>query len=188
MNIRSSVFALSLAAGMALVASVAVAAGTGSSGGSSGGTSTAPTVPVQCQGLAPGSAKYRKCLRRYGSSMKDEDIYSLGQQLAKAGHFEDSLEVLDMARNQNDVRVLTMIGYSTRKMGDIEGGMVYYTKALGIDPNAVDTREYLGEAFLQKKDLSSAKAQLGEIKARCGVTCEPYVDLDKEIKAFEAGL
>ena len=50
------------------------------------------------------------------------------------------------------------------------------------------TREYLGEAYLQKKDLPSAKGQLAEIQKRCGTTCESYTELNDQISKFQASL
>jgi hypothetical protein len=81
-----------------------------------------------------------------------------------------------------------MTGYATRKLGKIDEGMTYYMKALSIDPNSVNTREYLGEAYLQKKDLPDAKAQLIEILNRCGTSCEAYTVLTDQIAKFESSL
>jgi hypothetical protein len=68
----------------------------------------------------------------------------------------------------------------TRKLGKIDEGMVYYMKALSFDPNAVNTREYLG-------DLPDAKVQLIEIQNRCGISCEAYTVLTEQIAKYEAG-
>jgi len=120
--------------------------------------------------------------------MNNEELYSTGYYLAKAGSYSDALEFLNAGTDKNDVRFLTMIGYSTRKLGMIEEGMNYYGKALAIDPNSVTTREYLGEAYLQKKDLAGAEGQLTEIANRCGTTCETYVTLQTEIGKYRSGL
>jgi tetratricopeptide (TPR) repeat protein len=122
------------------------------------------------------------------STMNDEELYSAGYILAKAGDYQDALDLLGAVKNQNDVRVLTMTGYSTRKLGKIDEGMTYYMKALSIDPNSVTTREYLGEAYLQKKDLPDAKAQLVEIQNRCGTTCESFTELNEQISTYESNL
>jgi tetratricopeptide (TPR) repeat protein len=153
----------------------------GSSGSSSGGSS-------KCSQFASGSSQWKKCMAGGRSIMNDEELYSAGYILAKAGDYQDALDLLGAVKNQNDVRVLTMTGYSTRKLGKIDEGMAYYMKALSIDPNSVNTREYLGEAYLQKKDLPDAKGQLVEIKNRCGTSCEAYTVLDDQISKYESSL
>jgi tetratricopeptide (TPR) repeat protein len=74
--------------------------------------------------------------------------------------------------------VLNSIGYSTRKLGDVDKGIEYYHQALAIDPNFAKARQYLGEAYLQKGDVAKAKEQLTEIADRCGGPCDDYVVLD----------
>ena len=37
-------------------------------------------------------------------------------------------------------------------------------------------------------DLTSAQGQLAEIASRCGMTCEPYTELAKQIGEFQAKL
>jgi hypothetical protein len=43
----------------------------------------------------------------------------------------------------------------------------------------------MGEAFLTKGDLASARGQLGEIEKRCGAGCEDYEKLAEAIQTFE---
>ena len=154
----------------------------GSSGGSSGGGSS------KCSQFKSGSSQWKKCITGGRSAMNDEELYLTGYVLAKSGDYQDALDLLGSIKNQNDPRVLTMTGYSTRKLGKIDEGMTYYMKALSIDPNSVNTREYLGEAYLQKKDLPDAKFQLIEIQNRCGTSCEAYTELNRQIAKYEASL
>ena len=69
-------------------------------------------------------------------------------------------------------QVVGSIGYSTRKLGDIDKGINYYHQALERDPDYTKARQYLGEAYLQKGDVGKAKEQLIEIANRCGGPCE----------------
>ncbi len=41
--------------------------------------------------------------------------------------------------------MLNYIGYTTRKLGDVDKGLEYYHEALLLDPNYLLAREYLGE-------------------------------------------
>jgi tetratricopeptide (TPR) repeat protein len=83
--------------------------------------------------------------------------------------------------------VLNLIGYSTRKLGDVDKGIEYYRQALAIDPNYTKARQYLGEAYLLKDDMVKAKEQLMEIADRCGGPCDDYELLVKAIAAHVSG-
>ena len=53
---------------------------------------------------------------------------------------------------------------------------------VALDPRYAQVREYLGEAYVIKGDLASAKAQLARIKTICGNTeCHEYVALKEVI-------
>jgi tetratricopeptide (TPR) repeat protein len=88
-----------------------------------------------------------------------------------------------MVSNENDPVVLTYLGYSHRKLGDIDLGISLYKKALDIDPENVDTREYLGEGYVSKGELDLAWLELSEIEKRCGTTCEEYRALEKVLRS-----
>ena len=90
-------------------------------------------------------------------------------------------------RDRDQARVLGSIGYSTRKLGDVDKGIDYYYRALAIDPNYTKVREYLGEAYLQKGHVVKAKEQLMEIADRCGGPCGDYELLVKAIAAHVTG-
>ena len=83
--------------------------------------------------------------------------------------------------------MLNIIGYSTRKLGDLDKGLESYHKALALDPDYLLAREYLGEGYLQKGDLVQVKGQLMEIAERCGNSCEEYDKLEKAIVVFVTG-
>ena len=53
-----------------------------------------------------------------------------------------------------------MIGFSLRKLGRIDEAMGYYQKVLAAHPERTNTRQYLGEAFLQMGEPAKAKEQL----------------------------
>jgi len=184
------VLAAGLTAAAVVISSMAFAAGTapstGSSSTSGGGTTT--TTSTKCAKFKSASAEWKKCMKAGRAAMTNEELYATGYQLAKAGDYADSLEFLNAGTNKKDVRFLTMLGYSTRKLGKVDEGMAYYMQALAIDPNSVTTREYLGEAYLQKKDLPDAKSQLVEIQNRCGTSCESYTELNDQIAKFQASL
>jgi tetratricopeptide (TPR) repeat protein len=158
---------------VALAVSIAGAAGPAFAN-SSGGSGSGGSAPA-CKPGYVYDANKQTCVK--SSSMNDEQLYQQGRDLALAGRYEEALGVLAAVRNQNDSKVLTMVGYSHRKLGRFDKGMAYYQQALAIDPNNADTREYLGEAYVETGRMDLAKAELANVEALCGTECEQYEDL-----------
>jgi tetratricopeptide (TPR) repeat protein len=118
-------------------------------------------------------------------ALDQDQVYSLGYWQAKSGDHAGALATLRSARDQDDPRVETMIGFALRKLGRVDEAIGYYLKALASRPEATNTRQYLGEAYLQKGDVARAREQLAEIASRCGIACEDYAALAEEIAKHE---
>src|SRR5262245_48078657 len=122
-----------------------------------------------------------------GSSLDQDQTYSLGYWQAKNGHYDAALATLQSARDQSDPRIQTMTGFTLRKLGRVDEAFGYYLQAVAKRPEATTTRQYLGEAYLQIGDVARAREQLAEIAQRCGTTCEDYTSLAEEIVKYEGG-
>jgi tetratricopeptide (TPR) repeat protein len=122
------------------------------------------------------------CAPKNGA-LNDDEIYEAAYWNAKNGKYQEALTVVALAKNKDDARILRVTGFATRKLGNVDGAMPYYQKALSINPDDTRTREYMGEAFLTKGDLASAGQQLAEIEKRCGKACEDYAKLADAIAA-----
>ncbi len=116
----------------------------------------------------------------------DDEIYNAAYWLAKSGSYAEARALLLTARNPSDPRILNYLGFTTRKLGDVDGALSYYARALEQKPDYTLARSYLGEAHLQKGDLSAAKAELGEIERRCGTACQEHAELAGHIARYEA--
>lgn len=139
---------------------------------------------ADCDAKAKGSEGWQACVGAARAELSDDELFYAGYWLAKTGRYAEALTYLSHAR-MRDARVLTYIGFATRKQGDVEKALPLYAEALAKDPNFVVARAYLGEAYLTKNEPARAKAELAEIATRCGTTCPAYVDLDRHITAFE---
>lgn len=115
----------------------------------------------------------------------DDEVYNAAYWLAKSGSYAEARALLLTASNPDDPRILNYLGYTTRKLGDVDGALVYYGKALALKPDYTLARSYLGEAHLQKGDVTAAKSELGEIERRCGTGCQEYAELAGHIDRFE---
>jgi tetratricopeptide (TPR) repeat protein len=168
----------------AVLAFAALIAGMGFSGtafaasqpssGDSGGS-------IKCGSGYTLNKKTNKCDKNSSSLDPDTKLYDQGRALALAGKYDQALTVFAQIKNQDDAKVLTMIGYSKRKQGDLDGGMAYYDKALAVDPNNLYTHEYLGELYVQLNNVDEAKVHLAKLETLCGTSCEQYQDLAKAI-------
>lgn len=138
-----------------------------------------------CDKFKKGSKEWKECMGQHSENR--EDAYALGYWLAKTGAYQEALVVLRQAGGDNDPRFLTMIGFATRHLGRVDEALGYYQRALSINADMTNTRQYMGEAYLQLHDADRARGQLAEIKARCGENCEDYRSLAVAIAAFEAG-
>jgi len=170
---RTLITTLLFASVMSFVGTAALAA---SGGGSSGDAKNTPT----CKAGYVWNAKKAKCEPKTTSSLDDKSLYLDGRALALAGRYEEALAALEAVKVP-DSMVLTMIGYAHRKQGNFDEGMAYYARALALDPNNVNTHEYLGELYAELGKADLAKAELSKVAAVCGTTCEQYGDLAKAI-------
>jgi tetratricopeptide (TPR) repeat protein len=137
----------------------------------------------KCPSGTAWSKQQGKCVGQKTGLLSDEDLARAARQLALDGHYHEAIKVLELASNKNDPAVLTYLGYSHRKLGNIDLGISLYKKALEIDPDNVDTREYLGEGYVSKGQLDLAWLELVEIEKRCGTTCVEYQALDKALRS-----
>jgi tetratricopeptide (TPR) repeat protein len=176
MKYASIISTLAMAIGLSVAVSGAPAFAFGD--GSNSGTSDAPIV---CKKGYVYSQKEKICVKASSSLLDDKQLYEQGRDLAKAGYYEHALPVLFAVKNQNDPMVLTMIGYAKRKMGDIAGGFDFYNKALAIDPNNINTREYLGEGYVTLGRIDLAEVELARIEKIGGRDTEQYEALELAI-------
>ena len=109
--------------------------------------------------------------------LPDQELTNYAFALIKTGRYGDAIGVLDILENPNTAVAVNYRSYATRKLGRVDEGIGYYLKSVALDPHYAQVREYLGEAYLVKGDMASAKAELQAIKHICGNKCEAYEHL-----------
>ena len=83
-------------------------------------------------------------------------------------------------KKPNQADTLNYLGFTTRKLGDFEGGEKYYLQGLAIKPNHVGINEYLGELYVTTGRHNLAIERL-EVLKDCN--CEEY----NQLKSIIAG-
>ena len=180
-----------------IAATPALAFGGGGGGGSKSSAKSCPAgwhYSSRCKACAKPcrsgyvwSCSRKTCVQRGGELLNDRDLYMEAVSLIEAGEYKTALSFLWLIEKREDPKVLNYIGYTTRRLGNVDDGIKYYHRALALDPNYVQAREYLGEGYLQKGDLGAATVQLAQIEQRCGRTCVEYQTLAQAITDYRAG-
>ncbi|MDP9812097.1 Flp pilus assembly protein TadD [Rhizobium tibeticum] len=174
--------------GLALAGSLAVAVSSAAFaiGDESDETKPPPKTEttMKCTNGKVWDTKRKECVVAKKSSFNDDDLYKAAREFAYAGQYDNALTVLQLARNQNDPRILNYLGYANRKAGRMELGMSYYRKALQADENYVLARSYMGQALVEQGDVQAARVQLVEIRDRGGEQTWAYRSLLKALNGY----
>ena len=135
------------------------------SAGSSGDNDSTPKVSnyAKAKNLIKAAKKYEK----KGKTEKAQKRYAKAQKLLLKSNDEKPLQA----------DTLNYLGFTTRKLGDYEGGEKFYLQGLQIEPNHNGINEYLGELYVATNRMDMAKERL-EVLKTCN--CEEYEEL-KEI-------
>jgi tetratricopeptide (TPR) repeat protein len=144
--------------------------------------SSTPDTPTCPKGQVYNSTT-KKCEQQRSEALPDTDLVNYAYALAKKEQrYEEAIEVLNLMKNPNTAQALNYRGYATRQLGKLDEGIAYYQQSIKRDPRYALVREYLGEAYVLKGDLASAKYQLRKIEGICGNTqCEEYAYLAEAI-------
>ena len=74
----------------------------------------------------------------------------------------------------NKADTLNYLGFTTRKLGDFEGGEKFYLQGLAINPKHKGINEYLGELYVATNRIDLAKERLSVLQ---GCNCEEFDQL-----------
>ena len=111
--------------------------------------------------------KAAKKYEKKGKTEKAQKNYTKAQKLLLKSNEQKPLQA----------DTLNYLGFTTRKIGDYEGGEEFYLQGLQIEPNHNGINEYLGELYVATNRMDMAKERL-EVLKTCN--CEEYAEL-KEI-------
>ncbi len=143
------------------IAAAAFAAG---SSGGSGATSTGPSGP----GAGANAMKGPSPL----------DLYNQGYAMWKQEKWADAARYFQNAISMKSdyAEAYNMLGFCTRKLGDLTKAIGYYETALKLKPNFPEAREYFGEAYLENGDLTKAVQQYVWLQKRHDKNADELLD------------
>ncbi|HWA42567.1 MAG TPA: tetratricopeptide repeat protein [Hypericibacter adhaerens] len=113
--------------------------------------------------------------------------YATAKKLVDEEKYRDAIPILEqlVAKNPADADALNELGFSHRKLGHQNKALTYYLKALATEPNHLGANEYLGELYLEMKDLPKAEERLAVLQKAC-TSCEEYNELKEKIEDYKA--
>ena len=116
----------------------------------------------------------------------DDELETANQLIVKE-QFKQAIEILENAIDSepNNADAWNLLGYASRKSGDLETSAKAYGKALRFDPDHRDALEYQGELFLMLGDKAAAEVNLAKLNLLCPNGCEQAEMLMKAIVSSE---
>ena len=115
--------------------------------------------------------------------------YSRAKAMIEARSYKDAVPLLQqvVAKEPRNADAYNLLGYATRKSGNPQGSLQYYTSALQIDPKHLGANEYIGEAYLMLDKPQQAEQQLARLDQLCMFGCVEYRTLKAAIADYKAG-
>ena len=113
--------------------------------------------------------------------------YSMAKTAIAQFKYDEAKGYLEkvLAAKPDDADELNLMGFTERKLGDPAQSLDYYNKALALNPKHLGANEYLGELYLEMKDVKKAEERLAVLQQACGGTCEEYQELKEKIEKFK---
>lgn len=123
-----------------------------------------------------------------GAVVHDDAELTEAQAAIDKQDWNDAIRILQayVAMKPGSADGYNLLGYSSRKKGDLDSAFRYYDKALTIDPKHRGAHEYLGEAYLLAGNLAKAREHLDILDHLCFFPCKEFKDLKTAVTAYEA--
>jgi len=115
--------------------------------------------------------------------------YSRAKAMIEAKDYKGALPLLQqvVAKEPKNADAYNLMGYATRKSGDPNGSLQYYTQALQIDPKHLGAHEYIGEAYLMLDQPQQAEQHLARLDSLCVFGCAELRELKAALANYKAG-
>ena len=117
------------------------------------------------------------------SKIKSTDYY-LAKDFIEQGKYTKAIKILKELEKESskDADVQNYLGFSYRKIGNLDLAAVHYNKALILDPKHKGALEYQGEMFLTLNQVDKAKQNLEKLDKICFLGCKEMDKLELSIK------
>lgn len=116
------------------------------------------------------------------SSDASSPLYGAAQEAIEKQDFAAAVPLLQQVTTQEpqNADAWNLLGYSNRKLGNMDAAAAAYDTALKINPGHLGALEYQGEMYVQMGEIGNAMVNLTTLQSLCG-TCEEMIDLKAAI-------
>ncbi|MFA5122816.1 tetratricopeptide repeat protein [Zavarzinia sp.] len=137
--------------------------------------------------LAAAVAAWNHPAWAFGGGSSTSEEFEAGQKAVDAKDYESAVKHLTaaVAEDSENADAENLLGFAHRKLGHHDEAQKHYWKALKLDPDHKGAHEYLGEAYLELKNLGKAEGQLAELKRLCPSGCTELATLQSAIDAYK---
>lgn len=124
----------------------------------------------------------------YGTTSKMPSDYSKALKVIKAGNYQEAIHLLKLSdkKKPKDADINNLLGFTHRKIGELDKAAAYYLKALIIDGKHKGALEYQGELFLMIGDKAAAEENLRKLDKICWLGCSEMDDLRTAIRNYKS--
>ncbi len=121
------------------------------------------------------------------ASARDPD-YAAGKQAFDRKNWGEAVKRFSRAalRDPDNADLQNYLGFSYRKLGQLELAFKHYHRALALNPRHRGAHEYIGEAYLMAGNMAGAQKHLEALRKICLLPCEELTDLEKAIAEYRA--
>ena len=121
------------------------------------------------------------------NAQPSDPTFAKAVTLIEAGSYGDAIPLLEnvVAAKPNSADAFNYMGYSYRKLGQVDEALKYYNRALELQPNHRGANEYLGELYLELGELPKAEERLDVLDKACFFGCEEYTELKEAIEDYK---
>jgi Flp pilus assembly protein TadD len=111
-----------------------------------------------------------------------------GRKAVEAQDWKGAVEHLSKAAaaEPNNADIQNWLGFSHRKLNNMEAAFSSYNQALKLNPQHRSAHEYIGEAYLMVNDVKRAEQHLAELQKLCTpIPCEEYKELKRAVDEYK---
>jgi tetratricopeptide (TPR) repeat protein len=112
--------------------------------------------------------------------------FAAGKKAMSAGDWNGAIAALNSAalRDPRNADIQNYIGYSYRRLRQLEPAFAHYRQALSFNPRHRAAHEHMGEAYLTIGDVAAAERHLAALQGICLIPCDEYGDLQRAITTY----
>ncbi len=108
-------------------------------------------------------------------------------KLIKKERYAKALKQLRKAvkKDSKNADAWNLLGFASRKTGDLETSADAYSKALSLEPEHKGALEYQGELFITQGAIDKAKANLATLTTLCPSGCDERSKLEQALAKLQ---